>query len=85
MYLCVKNIKSTRLFKKLNYKYFDFYEIEKFIDKQAYKLILLKNMRKIHNVFHVSLLESYKESLEDAKLSFSLSSKMKINEKCKIS
>jgi hypothetical protein len=69
MYLCVKNIKSTRFFKKLDYKYYDSYEIEKLIDKQAYKLILLKNMRKIHNVFHVSLLESYKESLEDAKSS----------------
>jgi hypothetical protein len=69
MYLCVKNIKSTRLFKKLNYKYYDSYEIEKLINKQAYKLILLKNMRKIHNVFHVSLLESYKENLEDAKSS----------------
>jgi hypothetical protein len=69
MYLCVKNIKSTRFFKKLNYKYYDFYEIEKLINKQAYKLILLKNIRKIHNVFHVSLLESYKENLEDAKSS----------------
>jgi hypothetical protein len=67
MYLCVKNIKSTRFFKKLNYKYYDSYEIEKLINKQAYKLILLKNRRKIHNVFHVFLLESYKESLEDAK------------------
>jgi hypothetical protein len=70
MYLCVKNIKSTRLFKKLNYKYYDFYEIEKLINEQAYKLILFKNMRKIHNVFHVFLLESYKENLENAKSSF---------------
>jgi hypothetical protein len=70
IYLCVKNIKFTKFFKKLNYKYYDSYKIEKLINKQAYKLILLKNMRKIHNVFHVSLLESYKESLENAKLSF---------------
>jgi hypothetical protein len=69
MYLCVKNIKSTRFFKKLNYKYYDSYEIEKFINKQAYKLILLKNMKKIHNVFHVFLLELYKKDLEDAKSS----------------
>jgi hypothetical protein len=69
MYLCVKNIKSTKLFKKLNYKYYDFYEIKKLINKQAYKLILLKNMKKIHNVFHVSLLKLYKKSLEDAKSS----------------
>jgi hypothetical protein len=69
MYLCVKNIKFTRFFKKLDYKYYDFYEIEKLINKQAYKLILLKNMRKIHNVFHVFLLKLYKENLEDAKSS----------------
>jgi hypothetical protein len=70
IYLCVKNIKSTRFFKKLNYKYYNSYEIEKLIDKQAYKLILLKNMKKIHNVFHVFRLESYKENFKDAKSLF---------------
>jgi hypothetical protein len=70
MYLCVKNIKFRKFFKKLNYKYYDSYEIEKLINKQAYKLILFKNMRKIHNVFHVFLLKSYKENFENAKSSF---------------
>ena len=55
--------------KKLNYKYYDLYEIEKSINKQAYKFIFSKNMSKIHNFFHVSLLKSYKKKLDDAKSS----------------
>ena len=47
-----------RSFKKLNYKYYGPFEIEKPVGKQAYQLKLPKKL-KIHDVFHVSLLELY--------------------------
>ena len=58
IYLNSKNIKSTHLSKKLNYKYYRLFEIEEPVEKQAYWLKLPKKM-KIHNVFNVSLLELY--------------------------
>ena len=58
VYLNSKNIKSTRPFKKLDYKYYGPFKIEKPVGKQAYRLKLRQKM-KIHNVFHVSLLEPY--------------------------
>ncbi len=64
MYLCVKNIKSTRSLKKLDYKYYESYKINMFINKQSYRLKLFANMKKIHNVFHVFLLESCKDLAE---------------------
>ena len=60
VYLNAKNIKSMRPSKKLDYKYYGPYVIEKPVGKQAYKLKLPANMGKIHNVFHVSLLEPFK-------------------------
>ena len=65
IYLNAKNIKFMRSSKKLNYKYYDFYVIEKSVDKQTYKLKLLVNMRKIHDVFHVFLLELFKRENRD--------------------
>jgi hypothetical protein len=70
VYLCVKNIKSTRSLKKLDYKYYEFYTISMLINKQFYRLNLSFNMRKIHNVFHVFLLESCKELAERKHASF---------------
>jgi hypothetical protein len=64
MYWCVKNIKSIRSSKKLDYKYYESYKINMFINKQSYRLKLSINMRKIHNVFHVFLLESCKDLAE---------------------
>ena len=58
VYLHSKNIKSTRPSKKLDYKYYRLFKIEEPVGKQAYWLKLLKKM-KIHDVFHVSLLEPY--------------------------
>jgi hypothetical protein len=57
--LNVKNIIFTRSFKKLDYKYYDSYEIIEPIEKQAYRLKLSFLLKEIHNVFHVSLLESH--------------------------
>jgi hypothetical protein len=62
--LCVKNIKSIRSSKKLDYKYYESYKINMLINKQSYRLKLFANMRKIHNVFHVFLLESCKDVAE---------------------
>ena len=41
VYLNSKNIKSMHLFKKLNYKYYELFKIEKPVRKQAYQLKLL--------------------------------------------
>ena len=55
VYLNSKNIKLTRLLKKLDYKYYEPYKVELPIRKQVYCLRLPLSM-KIHNIFHVSLL-----------------------------
>jgi hypothetical protein len=70
MYLCVKNIKSIKSSKKLDYKYYESYNINMLINKQSYRLKLSANMRKIHNVFHVFLLESCKDLAEKKQTSF---------------
>ncbi len=70
VYLCVKNIRSTRSSKKLDYKYYESYKINMLINKQSYRLKLFANMRKIHNVFHVFLLESCKDLAEKKQTSF---------------
>ena len=57
VYLNSRNIDSTHLMKKLDWKYYGPYKVVNQINKQAYWLNLLISM-KIHNVFHVSLLES---------------------------
>ncbi len=54
MFLNERNIVTARLFKKLNDKMLDSFQIIDFIDS-FYKLKLLKTMR-IHNVFHSELL-----------------------------
>ena len=58
VYLNSKNIESICPSKKLDYKYYEPFKIEEPIGKQTYRLKLPKKM-KIHDVFHVSLLEPY--------------------------
>lgn len=50
-----KNIKLTRLSKKLDYKFYRLYKVENLLGKQAYYLKLPDSM-KIHNIFYVLLL-----------------------------
>ena len=57
--LSSKNIKTIRTSKKLDHRFLGPFEIEKCIGDQAYRLILPQKYRRIHNVFHVSLLEPY--------------------------
>ncbi len=57
VFLNVKNIISIRLFKKLNYKYYDLYTINESINKILYKLNFSLIMKNIHDVFHVFFLK----------------------------
>jgi hypothetical protein len=66
-----RNIHIFKSSKKFDYKYYESFEIEEFIEKQIYKLRLSHTFR-IHNVFHVSLLKSYKERFDDVVTSSSI-------------
>ena len=56
VYLNSKNITLTRLSKKLDFKFYKPYKVDVLVGKQTYCLKLPPSM-KIHNIFHVSLLE----------------------------
>jgi hypothetical protein len=56
VWLFTRNLKTRRLFKKLNWKNIRLFEIIESIGTRAYRLALPEIM-KIHNVFHVNLLE----------------------------
>ncbi len=66
-----RNIHIFKSSKKLDHKYYESFKIEEFIEKQAYKLRLSYTFR-IYNVFHVSLLKSYKERFDDVITSSSI-------------
>ena len=53
---------SARASKKLDYKRIGPYTVSKVINHNAYKLDLPPTMR-VHNVFHVSLLDRYRDSI----------------------
>jgi hypothetical protein len=59
VWLSTKHIKTARLSKKLDYKRIGPYTVSKVVNKNAYKLELPHTLR-IHNVFHVSLLDVYR-------------------------
>jgi hypothetical protein len=50
------NIILARPIKKLNTKYYSLFEINKVLDSYSYKLKLLHELEKIHNIFHPSFL-----------------------------
>ncbi len=66
-----KNIHIFKSSKKLDHKYYKSFEIEESIEKQTYKLRLFHTFR-IHNVFHVFLLKSYRERFDDVIASSSI-------------
>ena len=59
MILLIKNLKQKRPNKKLSNKVIDLFIIRNVVGKQAYRLALSSTYR-IHNVFHMSLLELYR-------------------------
>ncbi len=64
VWLSIKNIKTSKSFKKLNHKMIDSYKITKIL-KNACQLNLFSSM-KIHNNFYISLLRSsFIDSLND--------------------
>ncbi len=68
IFLNAKNIISIRSFKKLNYKYYDFYTINELINKISYKLNFSSIMKEIHDVFHVFLLKLANEKNDETSL-----------------
>jgi hypothetical protein len=46
----------VRLIKKLDTKYYSLFEVNKVLDSYFYKLKLLYELEKIHNIFHPSFL-----------------------------
>jgi hypothetical protein len=71
-----KNIHTFKSSKKFNHKYYESFEMQNLVDKQAYKFNLSHTFR-IHNVFYVSLLKSFKKRFDEVITLFSIM----INEK----
>ena len=63
--LSTKNLKQKRFNKKLSHRFERSFKIENKIEAQTYRLTLFFNYR-IHNIFHVFLLESYHHRVDDA-------------------
>ena len=64
--LFTKNLKQKKFNKKLSHKFAKLFKIKNKIESQTYKLILF-NIYRIHNTFHVSLLKKYHYRNDDAK------------------
>jgi hypothetical protein len=64
-----KNIHTLKLFKKLDHKYYESFEMQDLVEKQTYKFNLSHTFR-IHNVFHVFLLKSFKKRFDEMITSF---------------
>jgi len=62
--LLTRNLKQKRLSKKMSHKYVKSFRIKNKIRTQAYRLILL-NIYRIHNIFHVLLLKLYLHCVDD--------------------
>jgi hypothetical protein len=60
--LSTKNIRTTRPTRKFSEKYIGPYRVVEQISEVAFKLELPKELSRIHPVFHVSLLEPFRES-----------------------
>ena len=70
--LNAKNIKTTRSSKKLDHKYVGSFEVVASVEKQTYRLRLSVVFNFIHDVFHVSLLESFRERVDNSSIFLSV-------------
>jgi hypothetical protein len=59
-----KNIHTLKSYKKLDHKYYESFEMQDLVEKQTYKFSLFHTFR-IHNVFHVFLLKSFKRRFDE--------------------
>jgi hypothetical protein len=66
--LSTKNLRQIRPNKKLSHKWIGPFRIEKAIGSQAYRLWLPEPYRRLHPVFHISLLEPYKRREGDTSI-----------------
>ena len=62
IFLLIKNIDTTRLLKKLNYKMIEPFKIIRKTE-DSYELNLLKSMARKHSVFYLLLLRRAEENL----------------------
>jgi len=62
--LSTRNLKQKRFSKKMSHKYVESFRIKNKIKTQTYRLILL-NIYRIHNTFHVLLLKLYLHHASD--------------------
>ena len=69
--LKIINLKIERFCKKLDHRFLNFYEVIQRIEFQFYKLKLSAS-HKMHSMFHISLLKSYRENTIDKRTSLSL-------------
>ena len=83
--LFIKNLKQKRFNKKLSHKFAKSFKIKNKIDSQTYKLILF-NIYRIYNTFHVSLLKKYHHRVDDkkTKIMFQISKFIDNNKQWKI-
>ena len=73
--LLTKNLKQKKSNKKLFHKFIELFRVKKSVEKQTYHLIFF-NIYRIHFVFHVSLIESYRRRKCDSDKSFFSNSKL---------
>ena len=66
--LSAKNLKQKRFNKKLSHKFLNSFRILKSFDTQTYRLTLFSTY-KIHSIFHVFLLKSYRRRENDSTMS----------------
>jgi hypothetical protein len=78
-----KNIHTSRSFKKLDHKYYELFKMQDLIEKQTYKFNLSHTFR-IHNVFHVFLLKSFKKRFDEVITSFSIMINKKRHDEMKL-
>jgi hypothetical protein len=73
--LSIKNIKLKKSSQKFSHKFIESFRISKTMNKQVYRLVLFSFYR-IHDVFHVFYLESYKRRKDDSVISEFFSSEL---------